>query len=148
MNTPCVLNPPLEWNYLRNNIGVVNPNPEPLTVRGTITAFAYVGVPFHRFTEVMDLQGPEAFEMQVPAFGWLQLPWSATHDYWNQFYTYYPPIGFIISLTPEPDLPYYAYASVVFTPDPDSGVPPFSDPMYVPAEPGYIAPWSEVPPPR
>jgi len=34
MNTPCALSPPLEWNYLRNNIGIVNPNPEPLTVRG------------------------------------------------------------------------------------------------------------------
>ena len=45
-------------------------------------------------------------------------------------------------------MPYYAYASVVFSPDPDSGNQMFSDPMFVPAEPGYVAPWAEVYPPK
>jgi hypothetical protein len=138
-NTPCALTSPERWNFLRNNIGIVNPNPEPLTVRGTVIPFAYTW-PFNRFTEVFDVRGPETFERVVPPYGWMQFPWAATHDYFNPFDTYYPPVGFIIGLTPEPDLPYYAYASVVFTPDPASGMPPFSDPMYVPAEPGYIAP--------
>lgn len=56
-----------------------------------------------------------------------------------------PHAGFVISLTPDrDDLPYYAYASVVFSPDPDTGVPEFSDPMFIPAEPGYITPIIEA----
>jgi hypothetical protein len=56
-----------------------------------------------------------------------------------------PANGFIVSLTPDSELPYYAYASVVFTPDPASGAPQFSDPMFVPAEPGYVTPINEMP---
>jgi len=33
---------------------------------------------------------------------------------------------------------------VVFSPDPDTGVPEFSDPMFIPAEPGYITPIIEA----
>ena len=49
-------------------------------------------------------------------------------------------------MTPEQQLPYYAYASVIFTPDPDLGVPEFNDPMFIPAEPGYVMPWFEASP--
>lgn len=108
-------------------------------------AFSQSGV---LYGEVPD-DPPETFQKQVPPYGWLQFRWSSTYWYGDPFLgVLLPTPGFVISLTPEPDLSYYAYASVVFTPDPGSGVPLFNDPMYVPAEPGYVAPWAESLPPR
>jgi len=145
LNSPCALTPPVAWNYLRNNIGMVNPNPETLTLRGTVIPIApRLYPPLWRFDEVWD-DPPETFEVRVPPYGWLQFPWSASHRYEDPAWgALIPTEGFVVSLTPEPDLPYYAYASVVFTPDPESGVPLFSDPMYVPAEPGYVVPFAEA----
>jgi hypothetical protein len=39
-NLPCSQDPPEHWDYLRNNIGLVNPNPEPMTFVGTVIPFA------------------------------------------------------------------------------------------------------------
>ena len=86
---------------------------------------------------------PEIFRKVIPAYGWIQFHWWSLQRYSEIEGWFYPWAGFIISLTPDKDLPYYAYASVVFTPDPDSGVPEFNDPMFIPAEPGYIPPFTE-----
>lgn len=148
-NAPCSRKPTALWDHLRNNIGIVNPNAEPLTIRGKVIPISYAAEAF-MFGEFPD-PDPETFVKTVRPYGWLQFRWVAEHFYGeNQWEAWQPPwTGFIISLTPDKDdLPYYAYASVVFTPDPDSGIPVFNDPMYVPAEPGYVAPWAEVYPPK
>jgi hypothetical protein len=147
-NQPCSTDMPSLWDHLRNNIGIVNPNPAELAVTGTVIPIAKP-VEGGDFAEYPDVE-PETFERVVPPYGWAQFVWEAVRYYgsepWDQWNA--PWTGFIISLTPDrDDLPYYAYASVVFTPDPDSGTPAFNDPMFVPAEPGYVAPFSEVIPP-
>jgi hypothetical protein len=144
-NYPCSQDPPDRWDHLRNNIGIVNANPEALSFSGTVVALGWAGVP----TEIPDGE-PETFVKEVPPYGWVQFHWQAEHRYgldqWGE--PIVASFGFVISLTPDKDLPYYAYASVVFTPDPESGVDEFNDPMYVPARPGYVAPFSEVIPPQ
>ncbi len=145
LNSPCARNPALEWDFLRNNIGIVNPNPEWLRVTGTVVPFKTdYGFP----QEIKDSE-PETFEKIVPPFGWLQFNWASSSFFGNDIWgkAIVPHAGFVINLTPDKDLPYYAYASVVFSPDPDSGIPIFNDPMFVPAEPGYVAPFAEVFPP-
>ena len=52
---------------------------------------------------------------------------------------------FVINLDPHQSFAYFAYASTVFAPDPDSGVPVFNDPMFIPAEAGYIPPFTRDP---
>ena len=142
--TWCSEDPPAYWQYLRNNIGIVNPNPEPLAVTGTVLPFGYydpdVGL---RVWAEWSSAPPEIFRKVVPAHGWIQFGWSALQNYSSQWSPFFPSAGFVISLTTDRDLPYYAYASVVFTPDPDSGAPEFNDPMFIPAEPGYIPPFTE-----
>jgi len=135
------------WQFLRNNIGIVNPNPEALIITGAVLPFGYAagdgqvpGIGEWNGSPVV-----ETFSITVPAFGWKQFNWKSTVDYVGQFTSFSPHTGFVISLTPDrEDLPYYAYASVVFSPDPDTGVPEFSDPMFIPAEPGYIIPIIEA----
>jgi hypothetical protein len=141
-NLPCSQDSPLRWDYLRNNIGLVNPNPEPMTIEGTVIPFGYWGYGYPGDTGEIPQDPPETFTKTVPAYGWLQFRWEATRDYSQgpAFFASPPENGFIVSLTPDSELPYYAYASVVFTPDPESGAPQFNDPMFVAAEPGFIAP--------
>jgi len=142
---PCSEDPPERWDYLRNNIGFVNPNPVPLTVVGTVIPFGFLGLDGGIAEFYQDL--PETFTKTVPAYGWLQFRWEATTDYETQYGPWVgpPANGFIVSLTPDSVLPYYAYASVVFTPDPESDAPQFNDPMFVPAEPGFVAPLGMLP---
>jgi len=141
-NLPCSQDPPEHWDYLRNNIGLVNPNPVPMTFEGTVIPFGYWALNMPGTINELPQDPPETFTKTVPAYGWLQFRWEATFDYRHA--TAFPVSsarnGFIVSLTPDSDLPYYAYASVVFTPDPESGNPELNDPMYVAAEPGFIAP--------
>jgi hypothetical protein len=146
LNLPCSQDPPERWDYLRNNIGFVNPNPEPMSFVGTVIPFGYSssGFPGGTIGEIPD-DPPETFTSTVPPFGWQQFRWQAHSSYLGNFYVRPPANGFIVSLTPDSELPYYAYASVVFTPDPASGAPQFNDPMFVPAEPGYVMPINEVP---
>ena len=143
LNNPCSQYPPERWDYLRNNIGLVNPNPEPVTFEGTVIPFGYwtEGWPGGLIGEIPQ-QPPETFTKTVPAYGWLQFRWESVteHIQGGDFYTSPPTNGFIVSLTPDSDLPYYAYASVVFTPDPASDTPQFNDPMFVSAEPGFVVP--------
>lgn len=145
LNNPCAQAPPERWDYLRNNIGLVNPNPEPMTVVGTVIPFGYwTNGFFVAAIGEIPQDPPETFTKTMPAYGWLQFRWEANTRYTGGvLYTGPATNGFIVSLTPDSDLPYYAYASVVFTPDPESGAPQFNDPMFVPAEPGFVAPWSE-----
>jgi hypothetical protein len=142
-NLPCSQDPPEQWDYLRNNIGLVNPNPEPMTFEGTVIPFGFlVSDPPGGIVELPQ-DPPETFTKTVPAYGWLQFRWEATLEYepgTTSGFIGPPANGFIVSLIPDSDQPYYAYASVVFTPDPASGDPEFNDPMFVPAEPGFIAP--------
>ncbi len=125
----------------------VNPNPEWLTVKGSIIPFVNHTV----YAVEINYLEPETFEKAVPPYGWLQFRWAASQSYGSGpgGFPIVPTAGFIISLTPDKDdLPYYAYASVVFTPNPESGNQLFNDPMFVPAEPGYVAPFAEVYPPK
>jgi hypothetical protein len=149
LNNPCTQDPPELWDYLRNNIGLVNPNSEPLTVVGTVIPFGYWTDGFFGGGSIGELpqDPPETFRRTVPPYGWLQFRWEATteHPQGGDWYVGPPSNGFIVSLTPDSDLPYYAYGSVVFTPDPESGGVQFNDPMFVPAEPGFVAPLGTAP---
>jgi hypothetical protein len=145
LNSPCSQDPPEDWDYLRNNIGLVNPNPEPMTVVGTVIPFGVWALGYPADIAELPQYPPETFIKTVPAYGWLQFRWEATEVYYDTFGVAYPDNGFIVSLTPDSDLPYYAYASVVFTPDPESDAPQFNDPMFVPAEPGFVAPLGMAP---
>lgn len=144
LNSPCGEADPHEWNYYRNNIGLINPNPEAVNFDAVVIPFGPEndGNPGELYDE-----DPETFLKSVPAFGWKQFSWEATHTYGGTLWgdQNIPYAGFIISLTPDKELPYFAYASVVFSPDPDTGIPAFNDPMFVPAEPGFIAPWAHAP---
>ena len=146
LNAPCSNPDGNNWNFHRNNIGLVNPNSEPLTVTGVVIPFSTWLVS----PEEIDVPEPESFTRTLPPYGWLQFPWLSDRHYGLEGMSpILPTAGFVISLTPDKDdLPYYAYASVVFSPDPDSDNQMFSDPMFVPAEPGYVAPWAEVYPPK
>ena len=143
LNNPCSRQPPEYWDFLRNNIGLVNPNPEPMTFEGTVIPFGFEteGWPGGWIGELPQ-QPPETFTKTVPAYGWLQFRWVSTtrHPDGGDVRIGPPANGFIVSLTPDSDLPYYAYVSVVFTPDPSSDSPQFNDPMFVPAEPGFVVP--------
>jgi hypothetical protein len=141
LNNPCSQDPPERWNYLRNNIGLVNPNPEPMTFVGTVIPFGRLVDNYPGGIAELPQDPPEIFTKVLPAYGWLQFRWEADTEYsGGVLYTGPAANGFIVSLTPDSELPYYAYASVVFTPDPASGDPEFNDPMFVAAEPGFIAP--------
>lgn len=141
LTIPCSQTPPDHWNYFRNNIGIVNPNPEPLTIEGTVIGFGYWGSGYPG--DVGELPTPELekFERTVPAYGWMQFHWESTLDYRGNALGIGPPAnGFIINLTPSTDQPYYAYTSVVFSPDPATGAPAMNDPLFIAAEPGTIPP--------
>jgi hypothetical protein len=139
---PCSDPPPVAvlWEHMRNNIGLVNPNPEPLTITASVIPFSSSSPP-NSTNPAWQLPSQETFTKHIPAYGWVQFHWQSDATYGEDpTYGggYIADLGFVINLAPDKDLPYYAYASVVFSPDPTSGVPAFSDPMYVPAEPGYI----------
>ena len=147
LNIPCNVIPRENWNYYRNNIGFVNPNPESLVLDGVALAFG--GWPGELVaTPLSNPPGErDTFSKVVPPFGWTQFSWRSEGIYshyfnpWGMYQTDFPLAGFIISLTPDSDLPYYAYASVVFAPDPESGIPAFNDPLFIPARPGFVAPF-------
>jgi hypothetical protein len=130
-----------DWEFMRDNIGILNPNPEPMTITGDVLVFdANPPTELGPFTH--------AFVRELEPYEWVQFHWHPTQvDYGSDHYgvPYEPSGGFVLSLTPDKDLPYYAYASVVFSPDPLSGVPMFSDPMFIPAEPeGFAYPQGPV----
>lgn len=146
-NDPCTLDPPLEWDYFRNNIGIVNPNPEPLSIAGLAIPFGYDrGVITHPI-ELLPLEDPDTFERTVAPYGWLQFRWIANQRYgFNQWhFPYIPTAGFVVTVEPDSNNPYHAYASTVFAPDPDSGIPAFNDPMFIPAASGAIEPYRNDP---
>ncbi|RLB67919.1 MAG: hypothetical protein DRH08_02415 [Deltaproteobacteria bacterium] len=133
------------WNFYRNNIGLINPNPTPMEITGVLIPFGTSGGPPAELDQDVE---PETFTKQLPAYGWLQFNLQPDHLYgYDMFGGPIPAItGFIVSLTPNSELPYYAYGSVVFAPNPETEVPEFNDPMYIPAEPGYFTPVSELSP--
>lgn len=139
--TWCSEEPPRYWSYLRNNIGIINPNPEPLSITGKVLSFGYYcanpgGCWWSEWYGVA-----ERIHLVIPPYGWIQFSWVADLNYDSLLNPFSPSAGFVIGLTPDQEMPYYAYASVVFTPDPASGMPAFNDPMFIPAEPGFIEPW-------
>jgi hypothetical protein len=140
--TSCETPSPTQ-QYVRNNIGIINPNSEALVVQGTVLPFGYYNpnLGAEHPSEWITVS-PEIFWKTIPAYGWRQFQWRSLQDYDLQWGPFYPRSGYIISLTTDKELPYYAYASVVFTPDPSSGVV-FNDPMFIPAEPGYVMPFDE-----
>lgn len=138
--TPTYLDRDL-WNPYRNNIGMVNPNPTPQQISGVVLAFGQgdgaIGPTSELGTEGVE---PESFSKHLPPYGWTQFHWVSARDYGeNLWISRLPQAGFLINLTPDSELPYYAYASVVFSPDPDSDIPAFNDPLFIPAKPGYVA---------
>ncbi len=125
-----------DWQYYRNNIGIANPNPTPLTVTGTV-------IPFLGGAELSPDSGiPETIEVALPPYGWRQIAWKSTATYtfspWG--YIDVPTAGYVIGLQPDSEAPYYAYASVIFTPEPSANIPAFNDPLFIPARPGAITP--------
>jgi len=142
---------PSPWNFYRNNVGLVNPNPTPLHFSAVVLAFGggFFLAPGSVFSspylkELGELGvGPESFSRDLPPYGWSQFPLiSARHYGSTAFGTPILPFeSFLVSLTPDSDLPYYAYASVIFSPDPDSDIPAFNDPLFIAAKPGYVAPY-------
>jgi hypothetical protein len=145
-SAPCNLDPPLDWDYYRNNLGFVNPNTEPLTVTGLAIPFGPDTTP-----KPIELEMPEdrieTFEKTLPPYGWLQFSWVAKQHYdfnlWGM--PLLPTAGFVITLDPDLANNYFAYASTVFAPDPDSGIPAFNDPMFISAERGAIEPYRRDP---
>ncbi len=133
---------PTLWNAYRNNIGLINPNPTTQRFSGVVLAFGDDGMPY--LLELgEDGVGPESFSKELPPYGWTQFHWVSNRDYGTTLFDYrrIPHAGFLISLTPDSELPYYAYASVVFSPDPQSDIPAFNDPLFIPAKPGFVAPY-------
>jgi hypothetical protein len=145
-SAPCNLDPPLNWDYFRNNLGIVNPNSEELTVDG-------LAIPFGLDTGAVPIElamaddRVETFSRTVAPYGWSQFQWVAKQHYdfniWGM--PLLPIAGFVITLDPDHSNGYYAYASTVFAPDPDSGVPAFNDPMFISAESGAVAPYRPDP---
>jgi len=143
LTIPCAPTPPERWSYFRNNIGLVNPNPEPLTIEGTVVGFGYWGSAYPGDIGELPAPEPERFVKTVPPYGWTQFHWESFLDYsGNALFVGPPANGFVISLAPGTDQPYYAYTSVVFSPDPATGAPAMNDPLFVPAEPGAFPPLS------
>ena len=145
LNSPCNVVPRENWNYYRNNIGFVNPNPEPLVLEGVALAFgddSQGQYPAELIAQTFpSFDDRDRFTKAVPAFGWVQFPWRSEAIWFGGLWDVNLPYsGFVISLTPDSDLPYYAYASVVFAPDPQSDIPAFNDPLFIPARPGFVAP--------
>lgn len=148
LNVPCANGQDPRWDYLRSNIGIVNPNPTPLSIAGDFRAFGnnvspdvgqyQTGIPLELAVwEGGAIGPPESIEITLPAYGWTQSAWRSSATYVGGFWfeNRIPNIGFIVELTPESDTaPYFAYASVVFAPDPSDGAMEFNDPMFVPAE--------------
>ncbi len=140
INSPCSNS--TFWNYYRVNIGVVNPNPAPLTVTG-------IAIPFGATNEMLtyELRGPansyQTFTITIPPYGWRQFPWESELRFNQSMWSVpmVPHAGFVMSLTPDSDAPYHAYASTVFAPDPATGIPAFNDPLFIPAAPGFVEPF-------
>ncbi|MCD4749449.1 MAG: hypothetical protein K8R59_08740 [Thermoanaerobaculales bacterium] len=129
--------PPCRSPY-RNNIGLANPSPEPMV-------FTVRVLPMGHLIEMgLYEPQPEEFEIVVPPYGWKQTSWMPSWGYWEGWgvHAHYA-VWTIVNLIPEDERPYYAYVSVVFSPE-DPEVTPFSDPSYIPAQPGYIPPRREV----
>ncbi len=150
LNTPCNVVPRENWTYYRNNIGIVNSNPEPLVLEGVALAFGEFPGVVESSLELMPPGFPtfgerDTFTKILPPYGWVQFRWQSEKVYidpgaaWNE--PDFPSAGFLMSLSPDADLPYYAYASVVFAPDPELEIPAFNDPLFIPARPGFVAPF-------
>ncbi len=139
-NVPCTSS--TIWDFYRVNIGVVNPNPTPLTITGLAIPFGYPSLgltaELWNFTH-----GYQTFTITIPPYGWHQFPWRSNlvfgANIWGD--PTVPTAGFVMSLLPDSDAPYLAYASTVFAPDPATGVPAFNDPLFISAEPGFIEPF-------
>jgi hypothetical protein len=131
----------IEWRLYRNNVGFVNPNPEPLQISGVFTPF---GPGDSGGVSELAIEGgePEVIEVALPPFGWKQISWESGAYYgslpWG--FDLVPTAGFVVGLRPNSELPYYAYASVVFSPDPNTGDQELSDPLFIPAIPGFVGP--------
>lgn len=123
-------------NHYRNNIGLVNPNPEPMDLR--ITVFPFL-------SSVSLVADPEEGEVYtLPAYGWRQFAWPLDERlpiYETIFYIRSYPLYGVANVEPEDDLPYYAYVSVVYTTPPGVSSPRASDPYFQLAEPGTIGPY-------
>lgn len=115
----------------RNNIGLVNPSPDQMI-------FTVRVLPMGETYELgLNSAQMEEFEIVVPPYGWKQTSWMPSLGYGGVFGFGYYAWWTILNLIPEDERPYYAYVSVVFSPD-DPEVTPFSDPSFMPAKPGYI----------
>lgn len=123
-------------NHYRNNIGLVNPNPEPMDLR--ITVFPFL-------SSVSLAADPEEGEVfTLPAFGWRQFAWPLDERrpvMETIFYLLSYPLYGVANVEPEDDLPYYAYVSVVYTTPPGISSPRVSDPYFQLAQPGTIGPY-------
>ncbi|MCD4749775.1 MAG: hypothetical protein K8R59_10425 [Thermoanaerobaculales bacterium] len=121
----------------RNNIGLVNPGPESMVFTVRVLPMGGGQELGLRWAQV------EEFEIVVPPYGWKQTSWMPSLGYLGVSGFAHYAEWTIVNLIPEDERPYYAYVSVVFSPD-DPEITPFSDPAFVPAKPGYIPLGREV----
>lgn len=120
-------------NHYRNNIGLVNPNPEPMNIR--VTVFPFVS----SLSLVGDPEEGKVYTL--PAFGWRQFAWPLNEIMPIRetifFLLTYPLYG-VANVEPEDDLPYHAYVSVVYTTPRGLISPRVNDPYFQLAQPGTI----------
>lgn len=152
--------PPGQTCNWRNNLGLVNPSPQPLVV--TLEMMAYCGVPYLDMPYVGDVSlcnpdednsicpgvagevfpdfvtsGHDEYEIELPPWGWIQVN-NVDYQFTKPFPgAFIPTINFassILALNIIPqsdDRPYYAYLSQVF-----SGVHDRNDPAFMTPIPG------------
>lgn len=113
----------------RNNVGLLNPNPQPLVVELEVIQFAD--------TRLGGTPGATAW---LPPFGWRQadFPLNEPGSLWTPFQVWSFPRYGVMNLQPQSDLPYYAYVSVVYTSPEGATIPRVSDPSFQLAQPGQI----------
>jgi hypothetical protein len=125
-------------HHYRNNVGLLNPNPEPAAIE--LTALPFVQAAMWESDEVISL----------PPYGWRQadLPLREIGGFINDRFNIprwsFPLYG-VVNVKPQSDLPYYAYVSVVYTSPAEASTPRISDPEFQLAQPGAIVEYSELP---
>ena len=126
-------------NHYRNNVGLLNPNPEPLVFELTALPFVIGQAAIRHYGELIWL----------PPLGWRQVEYPLDQQTLMlgtpfSFFTF--PLYGVVNVEPQSELPYVAYVSVVYTSPVGVGTPRISDPFFQLAQPGYIMDYRDIPP--
>jgi hypothetical protein len=123
-------------NHYRNNVGLLNPNPEPLVFE--LTALPFVHGALAESDEFISLPPYGWRQAEFPLNEWIMVLYSP-FSFWS-----FPLYG-VVNVEPQSGLPYYAYVSVVYTSPVGASTPRISDPSFQLAQPGYIMEHSDMP---